>query len=182
MSGDRYKIANQQQTYFLTLTIVDWVDVFTKKDYKLIIVDSLNFCIEKKGLEVIAWVLMSNHLLLMVRAKEGYNLSHILRDFKKYTSKEITAKILEIGESRREWLLNKFAFEAKRSGRAKFYKVWRDDNHAICLEKNEWIAQRLNYIHQNPVRQLIVNNAYEYVFSSAIDYADGKGLVNVTVI
>lgn len=115
-------------------------------------------------------------------AKEGYNLSHILRDFKKYTSKEITTKILEIGESRREWLLNKFAFEAKRSGRAKFYKVWRDDNHAICLEKNEWIAQRLNYIHQNPVRQLIVNNAYEYVFSSAIDYADGKGLVNVTVI
>jgi putative transposase len=182
MSGDRYSIADQKQTYFLTLTIVDWVDIFTRKDYKIIIVNSLNYCIENKGLEVFAWVLMSNHLHLMVRAKEGFVLSHILRDFKKFTSKEITAKILDIGESRREWLLNKFAFEAKRTGRAKYYKVWRDDNHAICLEKNEWVLQRLNYIHQNPVRQLIVTNAHEYIFSSAIDYADGKGLVKVTVI
>ncbi len=182
MSGDRYKIANQHQIYFLTLTIVDWVDIFTRKDYKLIIVDSLNFCIEKKGLEVFAWVLMSNHLHLMIRAKEGYTLSYILRDFKKFTSKKIAAKVLEIGESRREWLLNKFAFEAKRTGRAKYYKVWQDDNHAICLEKNEWINQRLNYIHQNPVRQIIVEKAHEYIFSSAIDYADGKGLVNVTVL
>lgn len=47
MSGDKYIIADQQQMYFLTLTIIDWVDVFTRKDYKLIIVDSLNYC---KGL------------------------------------------------------------------------------------------------------------------------------------
>ena len=180
MSGDKYIIADQQQPYFLTLTIIDWVDVFTRKDYKLIIVDSLNYCVECKGLEIFAWVIMSNHIHLMARAKEGFILSHILRDFKKFTSKAITSKILEIGESRREWLLNKFAFEAKRTARAKNYKVWRDDNHAICLEKSDWILQRLNYIHQNPVRQMIVSNPEEYIFSSAIDYADGKGLVTIT--
>jgi len=180
MSGDRYEIVDQEKTYFLTLTVIDWVDVFTRKDYKFIIVDSLNYCVENKGLEIFAWVIMSNHLHLMVRAKEGFILSHILRDFKKITSKEITAKILEIGESRREWLLNKFAFEAKRTGRAKNYKLWRDDNHAICLEKSEWVLQRLNYIHQNPVRQMVVNNPEDYIFSSAIDYADGKGLVIIT--
>jgi REP element-mobilizing transposase RayT len=182
MSGDRYIIANQEQTYFLTLTVVDWVDVFTRKDYKIIIVDSLNFCIAIKGLEVYAWVIMSNHLHLIVKAKEGFVLSHILRDFKKFTSKEISAKILEIGESRREWILNKFAFEAKRTGRAKNYKLWRDDNHAICLEKTEWLVQRINYIHQNPVRRMIVDNECDYIFSSAIDYADGKGLVNIIKI
>lgn len=182
MSGDRYKIADQEQVYFLTLTVIDWVDVFTRKDYKLLLVDSLNYCAASKGLEIFAWVIMSNHIHLMVRAKEGFELSHIVRDFKKFTSKAITAKILEIGESRREWLLNKFAFEAKRTARAKNYKVWRDDNHAICLEKSEWINQRLNYIHQNPVRQMIVNNPEDYVFSSAIDYADGKGLVTITKI
>ena len=96
------------------------------------------------------------------------------------SSETIIAKILEIGESRREWLLNKFAFEAKRTARAKNYKVWREDNHAICLEKSEWIIQRLNYIHQNPVRQMIVNNVEEYVFSSAINYANGKGLVTIS--
>ncbi len=125
---------------------------------------------------------MSNHLHLIVRAKDGFVLSHTLRDFKKFTSKQITSKIVGVGESRREWLLNKFAFEAKRTARAKNYKVWRDDNHAICLEKSEWITQRLNYIHQNPVRQMIVNNAVEYIFSSAIDYADGKGLVTISKV
>lgn len=180
MSGDRYIIADQQQLYFITLTVVDWVDVFTRKDYKMIVVNSLNYCIANKGLEVFAYVIMSNHIHLIVRAKGGYVLSHILRDFKKFTSKEIVSKIIEIGESRREWLLNKFAVEARRTGRAKNYKVWRDDNHAICLEKQEWILQRLNYIHQNPVRQMIVNNAEDYIFSSAIDYAEGKGIVNVS--
>jgi REP element-mobilizing transposase RayT len=86
MSGDRYKIADQEQTYFLTLTVIDWVDVFTRKDYKLIIVDSLNYCVASKGLEIFAWVIMSNHIHLMVRAREGFMLSHILRDFKKFTS------------------------------------------------------------------------------------------------
>lgn len=182
MSGDKYLITDQQEVYFLTLTVIDWVDVFTRKDNKLIIVDSLNYCIENKGLEVFAYVIMSNHVHLIVRAKEGFVLSHILRDFKKFTSKQLVVKIAEIGESRREWLLNKFAFEAKRTARAKNYKLWRDDNHAISLEKREWIEQRLNYIHQNPVRQMIVSNCEEYVFSSAIDYADGKGLVNVSHI
>jgi putative transposase len=123
---------------------------------------------------------MSNHVYLMVRAKEGFILSHIFRDFKKFTSKAITDSILETGESRRDWLLNKFAFEAKRTGKAKNYKLWIDYNHAICLEKNEWITQRLNYIHQNPVRQIVVNNPEDYVFSCTIDYTDGKVLVKIT--
>jgi putative transposase len=182
MSGDRYKIENDYSLYYLTFTVVDWVDVFTRKEYKIIITESLNFCIQNKGLEVFAWVVMSNHVHLIARAKEGFVLSHIIRDFKKHTSKEIAKKILEIGESRREWLLNKFSFEAKRTGRAKNYKIWRDDNHAICLQKTEWIMQRLNYIHQNPVRQMIVSSPEDYIFSSAIDYADGEGLVKVSKV
>jgi putative transposase len=182
MRGDSYKIADQQQVYFLTLTIIDWVDIFTRKDYKLLIVDSLNYCVSSKGLEIFAWVIMSNHIHLMAKAKKGFVLSRILRDFKKFTSKEIISKIVESGESRRDWMLNKFAFEAKRTGRAKNYKVWRDDNHTMCLEKTEWINQRLNYIHQNPIRQMLVSNAEEYVFSSAVDYMDGKGLVTISTI
>jgi REP element-mobilizing transposase RayT len=179
MSGDKYKIADQEALYFLTFTVVKWIDVFTRKEYKVIIVDSLNYCISNKGLEIYAWVLMSNHLHLIAKAKEGFILSHIIRDFKKFTSKQIVDKINETGESRREWLLDKFSFEAKRTGRAENYKLWKDDNHAVCLDNTEWIDQRLNYIHQNPVRQLIVQNPEEYLFSSAIDYADGKGLVNI---
>ena len=182
MSGDKYRIADQEQLYFLTFTIVHWIDVFTRKEQKLIITDALNYCIENKGLEVFAWVLMSNHLHLIARATEGYELSHIIRDFKKFTSKRIIEQILASGESRRDWLLDKFSFEAKRTRRAENYKVWRDDNHAICLEKKEWVLQRLNYIHQNPVRQLIVQYPHEYLFSSAKDYNHDLGIVKITKI
>ena len=122
---------------------------------------------------------MTSHIHLIVTAFDD-ELQNVIRDFKKFTSKKLIEAIKEHPESRREWLLRKFSFEAQKSGRAKNYKVWQDDNHAICLEKSEWILQRLNYIHQNPVRQMIVYNAEEYVFSSAIDYADGKGLVTIT--
>ncbi len=182
MSGDSYKIIDQQEVYFLTLTVIDWVDVFVRKEYKIILTDSLNYCISNKGLEVFAWVVMSNHIHLIVKAKEGYLLSNILRDFKKFTSKKIVEAIIAIGESRRDWLLDKFSFTARKTGRAKNYKLWTDSNHAICLEKKEWLEQRLNYIHQNPVRQMIVEHPEEYIFSSAVDYADGKGLVNITRI
>ena len=182
MSGDRYKIADQEGLYFLTITVIQWIDIFTRKDYKLIITESLNYCIANKGLEVFAWVVMSNHIHLIARAKQGYTLSHIIRDFKKFTSKKIIKTIIEIGESRREWLLDKFSFEAKRTQRAKNYKIWTDDNHAIALENPYWVLQRLNYIHENPVRQLIVAQTHEYLFSSAIDYADGNGFVKIVKI
>ncbi len=68
MSADNYFINDQNSVYFLTFTIVDWVDVFTRKEYKFVIADSLNYCIEHKGLEVFAWRLMSNHLHLVCRA------------------------------------------------------------------------------------------------------------------
>ena len=72
--------------YFLTLTVIDWVDIFIRPDYKHIIVDSLRHCQNEKGLELYAWCLMSNHLHLIaaVREENRYTLSDILRDFKKF--------------------------------------------------------------------------------------------------
>ncbi len=96
-----------------------------------------------------------------------------LRNFKKFTSKEIFTQIIEIGESRREWYLNKFEFDAKLTRRVKDYKIWTDDNHAIEIFEYISIEEKINYIHQNLVKGMIVKSAEQYVFSSAIDYADG---------
>lgn len=181
MSGDRYHITDQNATYFLTFTVVEWIDVFTRKDYKLAFVDSLNYCIENKGLECFAWVIMSNHVHLIVRAVPPARLSDIIRDLKKFTSKKIVELIESISESRREWLLHKFSFTAHITRRAENFKVWTDDNHAVCLEGTRF-DERLHYIHENPVRQMIVANATDYLFSSAYDYSGKKGLVKVTVV
>src|SRR5690606_9122066 len=118
--------------------------------------DSLNYCISNKGLECNAWVLMSNHMHLIVRAIAPARLSDIIRDFKKYTSKKVLELVQTIPESRREWLLHKFSYWAASTGRAENYKMWTDDNHAIYLDNAKLFSQKLNYIHDNPVRQMIV--------------------------
>ena len=181
MSGDRYLISDQNAIYFLTFTIVGWIDVFTRKEYKLEIVDSLNYCISKKGLKVYAWCIMSNHIHLIASGKEGYRLSDIIRDFKKYTAKSILRKIEVEPESRRAWMLNQFQFAGRNLNRIKKYKFWKDDNHAIELNST-MMDERLVYIHNNPIESMIVEEAEHYIFSSARDYAGIKGLVDVELI
>ena len=182
MSGDRYLIRDQRAVYFLTITVIDWIGVFSRKEYKIIIVDSLNYCIENKGLTVFAWVVMSNHIHLVVKANDGYELSSIIRDFKKFTAKSIISAIKEIGESRRVWMLNKMEFAGRRLKRIKKYKFWKDANHAIELTDNYLTDQKINYIHENPVKAMIVAQAEHYLFSSALDYAGEKGFVKVELM
>jgi REP element-mobilizing transposase RayT len=126
---------------------------------------------------------MSNHLHLVCRTNPPFQLSHFIRDFKKHTSKQITATIGQIGESRREWLLHRFSYAAHSTGRAKEYKVWTDSNHAIYLDDHLPLFQKIDYIHNNPVKQEIVEHPHHYLYSSAPVYAgEGKGLVKVTVL
>lgn len=184
MSGDRYLISDQQARYFLTLSVIYWIDIFTRKDYRDIIVNSLNYCIQNKGLDVYAWVIMSNHVHLIVGCKSPHRMSDFLRDFKKFTSKKIIDTIEQINESRAHWLLDKFSFEARRSGRARDYKVWTDDNHAIDLDNfSISMMEKIGYIHENPVRAGLVLYPDEYLYSSAADYSrKRKGLVDVIVV
>ena len=184
MSGDRYKIQDQQGTYFVTFTVVGWLDIFVRKEYKDIIVNSLNYCIKEKGLLVYAWCLMTSHIHLIISCQEGFNLSAIIRDFKKYTAKNIINAIKEIPESRREWVVWYFEREGKKDARISKYKLWKPDNHAIQLYANETniIQQKLDYIHENPVKEAIVAYSYDYIYSSAQDYSGKKGLVYIELM
>jgi REP element-mobilizing transposase RayT len=181
MSGDKYFITNQHQTYFVTCTIVNWIDLFTRPVYQQIITDSLNYCSEYKGLKLNGWVLMSNHLHFAGRCEEPHRMSDFLRDFKKHKSKQLAQAIIDTPESRRDWLLDKFGFEAKRTGRAENYKIWRDDNHPIDMTTIDML-EKLDYMHNNPVRAGIFEKPEEYLMSSARDYAGMKGLVVIEKI
>ena len=127
---------------------------------------------------------MSNHIHLVAACKTPHRMSDFLRDFKKFTSKKIMEAILEIPESRKDWLLDKFSFETRRTGRARDYKFWTDDNHAIDLDGfGIDMMEKIDYIHSNPVRAGLVRNPDDYLYSSACDYSrKEKGLVNVIVV
>jgi len=179
MSSENYTIQDQNALYFLTFTITEWVDIFTRSCYKVIIADSLNYCIKNKGMVLYAWCLMSNHLHLVARANGGFRMSDIIRDFKKFTAEKVILSINQENESRKDWLLYRFSYAGKFDNRIKNYKVWQETSHPILLDTNYLIEQKINYIHQNPVGALIVQNPEDYVFSSASDYAGRKGIVLV---
>ncbi|OCX51450.1 transposase [Mucilaginibacter sp. PPCGB 2223] len=180
--SDQYRVRNHEAIHFLTFTIVDWIDIFTRPAYKNLIIESLAYCQQQKGLELYAYCLMTNHLHLLASATEPGKLSDIVRDFKKHTNKKIIQLIGEENESRRDWMLYRFEYHAKYNNRIQDYKVWQDGYHAIECSTNQIIDQKLNYIHQNPVRAQIVSEPEHYIYSSAIDYAGGKGLLDIILL
>ena len=129
-----------------------------------------------------AYVIMTNHIHLIARAKEGFLLSDIIRDYKKYTANTLLTLIKEPTESRSDWMLKRFEFAAKRHKRNSEYQVWTHENHAIEIYSDKFLQQKLDYIHQNPVRAAIVESAEEYIYSSAKNYFCNKGLIEIDLI
>ncbi|WP_276505015.1 REP-associated tyrosine transposase [Terrimonas pollutisoli] len=170
MSDGGYKIRNQSAIHFITFAVVEWVDVFTKKEYRDIVLESIRHCQNERGLLLHAWCIMSNHLHLVASAKNN-DLSDILRDFKKFTSKQITTAIeSNQHESRRDWMLRIFKEEGQKNSRNSNYQFWRQDNQPQELYSPAFTFQKINYLHNNPVEAGIVEKPEYYIYSSAKDY------------
>ena len=107
MNGLHYSI-RPDKSYFMTLTVVDWIDVFTRLNHKMLLIDSLKYCQHEKGLNIFAWCLMPSHLHLIANTTVKFELADVIRDFKKFTSKKLIHQIKQEPESRREWMLNRF--------------------------------------------------------------------------
>ena len=177
--SDKYKMHETEKAYFLTMTVVGWIDVFTRKSHKLAIVNSLRYCQRHKGLEIFAWCLMPSHLHMIARSSGKQDLPSILRDFKKFTSKKIVHQIKEEPESRREWLLRYMEYAGRNIKRIEKYKFWQDGNHAEIIYSPAFFYNKLNYIHKNPVQEMIVQHEEDYFFSSARNYADLDYLIEI---
>jgi putative transposase len=179
----RYKFDNPSGVYFISFATVGWTDVFTRMAYKDIFVESLRHCQQHKGLELYAWCLMTNHVHLVAKANGTPSMSDILRDLKKFTSKQILRAIAENPqESRREWLLTMFRNAGRFNSNNTDYQFWRQDNHPIELYTAYVMKQKIDYVHENPVKEGFVEHPHEYLYSSARNYAEIPGLLEVTVV
>jgi REP element-mobilizing transposase RayT len=176
-----YQIKDQTAAHYLTFQIVYWIDLFSRKSYRDIVIDSLRYCNKEKGLDIFAFVIMTNHIHLIARSLAA-DLSGAIRDLKKYTSKKIIEEIENSTESRKEWMLKLFKHAAKRQNKAGEYQVWTHENHAVELYGNDFIEQKVEYIHNNPVRAGIVKNPEEYIYSSAACYAEKESVLEILPI
>jgi REP element-mobilizing transposase RayT len=172
-----YKIANDEALYYLTFQIVGWVDIFTRKVYKDIVIESFKFCQENKGLDLFAYVIMSNHIHLLARSRNG-DLSGVIRDFKNFTSKKFLATLETTIESRREWMQMVFKYHGRFKNKQTF-QIWTHENHAETIFSQKFIEQKINYIHNNPVRAGIVTKPEEYLYSSARNYAELESPIEI---
>jgi REP element-mobilizing transposase RayT len=178
-----YKIRNREGVYFLTFAVVEWVDVFSRKEYADIVIESLRYCQKEKGLVLHAWCLMTNHLHLIASSKDGANLSDILRDFKKFTSSQIIRAIeANEHESRKRWMLWIFRSAGAANGKNKTYQFWRQNNQPKELESNHFTDEKVDYLHANPVHAGLVSHPEAWCYSSAMDYAGEKGLLDVEIL
>lgn len=97
-----YKMRDPEGIYFVTFTVVGWVDVYSRSIYSELIIKNLKYCQQQKGLIIHAWVILTNHIHLILSAGEKPVLPEIIRDFKKYTSRELI-KLIEVeNESRKD--------------------------------------------------------------------------------
>ncbi len=170
---EKYKIF-PDGLYFVILTTVGWIDVFTRAIYCDEIVKNLNYSIDNKKLKVFAFCIMPSHIHLIAKTEDDVSLSDMLRDFKSYTKQIIKLIEESATESRREWLLYMFEFYGNKNAHNVKYQFWEQHNHAFDLFSNKFIDQKVNYIHNNPVEARIVTEPHFYVYSSANQFTDLK--------
>ena len=173
-----FVIRDQEKIHFITCTVVDWIDIFTRKIYRDIVIDCFKYCIQNKGMIVYGYVIMSNHIHIILQSKDA-QLSNLLRDFKKFIAKNILEAIQQNPESRKEWMLERFAKATETHTRNKNYQFWQQGNHAEEIYTLPFLWDKLNYILLNPVRAGLVDKAQDFIYSSASNYVNGKGLIEI---
>ncbi len=163
MSG--WKVYPDIKLYFITSTIVEWVPIFIDRELFSIITDSLKFCVKNKSLSIHAYVIMPNHIHFLASSN---NLSDVMRDFKSYTSKEITDVLKQKRMSVPKEVFKK---TAKKDEKSEDNKVWKSGFHPKGIESESFYKQKLDYIHDNPVKKGFVAKPQHWFYSSARNYA-----------
>ncbi|HEY4109654.1 transposase [Puia sp.] len=170
--------------YFLTFNIVDKIDVFTRPAYKQVITDALNYFVDTQGLTIYSWCLMPSHLHLIVRAKEAAAPANFEREFKKNTTRSLLETIEMEMDFRRDWMLRHFEEYRKSLQKKERFHIWQDCSSPLRIDCKQpgMLLERIAHIHENPVRDRIVEQPDAYLFSSARDYTGRPGLVRTRVV
>lgn len=160
----RYKITKEDGIYFITSTIIEWIPVFTSKEYFEIIISALKYCRAYKGLKLYAYVILDNHFHLVV---SGPNLSNIIQSLKRHTSKQIV-RLLQT--QKKEWLLNQLAYFKKRHKTESIHQVWQEGFHPALIQTEQMLLQKIEYVHNNPVKRGYIELPEHWLYSSARNF------------
>ncbi len=173
MTRTRYRIFEDDYPYFMTCTIVGWQAVFTRPEAVQIVFDSWNFLAQERDFRLYCYVVLENHLHLIASAP---HLASAMKSFKMYTARQI----IDLLESHGAKILLKQLRALKlRHKTNSEYQVWEEGSKPKQIGTDEMMLQKLEYIHNNPVKRGYVDEAVHWRYSSARNYAGMAGLVKV---
>lgn len=168
-----YKILNDEGLHFITSTIVNWIPIFRDDKYTEILIDCIRFCQKQKGLKVHAYVIMENHFHMVV---SGINIKSIIQSLKGYSARKIVEELERSNEKKILFNLK----SAKLSHKIKSnYQVWQEGYHPQLITTTYMLQQKVDYIHSNPVKHLLVKEPNEWKYSSLHYYSGEPSVIDI---
>ena len=171
----RYKFSEvKNQLYFVTVSVIEKIPVFTNSTYMDVLIDNMKFYRKQEDLKIYYFVIMDNHMHLIVLQKD--NISRVLQNFKSYTAKEIL-KLLE--KDKRKWILYLMEYFKKDYKRDSKYQFWQEGSHPQLIHSWDMLRQKANYIHFNPVKRGLVSEPADWLYSSARNFEGKESIFEV---
>jgi len=175
MGRDRYKITNPELPHFITSTVLHWIPVFTRPATVDILLESMHYLMAD-GMKIYAYVILENHLHMAVQSSK---LNRDIARFKSFTAKQL---IRYLDAHNVKPILEQLAFYKKAHKGDRAYQFWQEGVHPQWIQNEAMMRQKIEYIHQNPVKRGYVDDAEHWRYSSARNYAGLEGLLDVHTV
>ncbi len=173
MGRSRYKIYEPTAPHFITCTILHWIPIFTRVESTEIIFESLRHLQKSDDLKINAYVILENHMHLVVSSDD---LALSMKKFKSFTAKEIL-KLLQ--KRNAKTILEQLAFYKKVHKSDSTYQLWQEGIQPKLIQNSAMMQEKIDYIHNNPVKRGYVDEAKHWRYSSARDYEGIDGLIEI---
>jgi REP element-mobilizing transposase RayT len=178
----KYKFGDSSKLYFISFAVVYWIDLFIRKEYKDVMLESWRFCQTEKELEIYGWCIMSSHVHMIIGSR-GRALEKTVGEMKSFTSRALRKAISEHDrESRREWMMSMMEVAGMGNSNNGDWQLWQQNNKPLEILTGAMFYQKLNYIHRNPVEAGFVENEEDYLYSSARDFYGKAGLIELCYV
>ena len=175
MTRSRYRFGTDYQPYFLTSTVVAWLPAFSQPDFVNIVLESWRFLQRERDIEILAWVIMENHIHWIA---VGPKLGQRVGESKSFMALSILKAMKEKGY---KTLLQELTYYKLRHKTDQEHQFWQEGSHPQVMESDDVLWQKIEYIHNNPLRRGYVDDPVHWRYSSARAYAGMQSLIDVTV-
>jgi putative transposase len=155
--------SKQYEVDFFTATILEWKPLLSHDCYKDIVISSIRNLVQRKIVAIHAFVIMNNHMHILWHVIHPYKRKDVQRDMLKYTAQTIIREL----KNTHPHFLNDYYVGAKD----RQYQIWERNPLTISIWSEEVLKQKLEYIHNNPVKAELCAMAEDYKYSSASVYS-----------